>query len=806
MAYDHKEIESKWQGAWDKAANFSQDFSDKPKKYILVEFPYPSGAGLHMGHLRSYVAADVISRFLRAGGSNVMFPIGWDAFGLPAENYAIKMGVKPQASIAENIGNFRKQLDALGLSFDWSREVNTTDPDYYKWTQWIFLQFFKAGLAYEATGFINWCPKDKTGLANEEVIDGRCERCGTLVEKKELRQWYLKITAYADKLLDGLKDLDWPDAVKLQQQNWIGKSEGAEIDFKLVFKKNPGDNSWVDKDGNPAHISVFTTRPDTIFGATYLVLAPEHPWVRLATDADHDALLNRKKVLDFIESVRNKPEMERIAQDREKSGVELEGVTAINPATGKEISVWIADYVLANYGTGAVMAVPAHDERDFSFAKKYNLGIIKVIKPDHEIDECYSGEGMLIDSGEFTSISSSTAKSEMAAKFGRVKVFYKLRDWVFSRQRYWGEPIPLIHCKQCGIVPVPDNQLPVKLPDVDKYEPTGTGESPLASIADWVNIKCPKCGGEAKRETNTMPQWAGSSWYWLRYTDPKDAEQFAAKKNQEYWTPVDTYFGGMEHTTLHLLYARFWNRFLFDQGFVSAPEPFLRRIPHGIVLASDGEKMSKSRGNVVNPDDLISKFGADATRMYEMFLGPHELSVSWNERGIVGVKRFLDKIYRFGESGEFGADNAKIHKLVQKITSDIEHIKFNTAVAAFMEFFNDFGTMSRADWEKFLKLLSPFAPYITEELWHMLGHTDSVHTQPWPQYDESLIKDETVEIVISVNGKKRGTIRLPAGLEGNDLKQAVDSSELYAKLGLKDKKKEKIITVPDKLVNFVIKE
>lgn len=799
--YNHKEIEKKWQQKWLEAGifNASDDFG-KPKKYVLIEFPYPSGEGLHMGHLRPYVAGDVYSRFHRMNGYETMYPIGWDAFGLPAENFAIKKGVHPRVSTAKNIENAKRQIHSWGIGFDWSREINTTDPEYYKWTQWIFLQFFKAGLAYEATGLINWCPKDKTGLANEEVIDGRCERCGTVVEKKELRQWYLKITDYAEKLLAGLDDLDWPMPVKLQQKNWIGKSEGAEIIFPIQ------DSEEV--------LKVFTTRPDTLFGATYMVLAPEHPLVEKITTDDQ-----KNYVVNYVDKARSKSEQERMNFEKDKTGV-FTGAYAINQATNRPVPIWIADYVLSGYGTGAIMAVPAHDERDHEFAEKFGLEILEVVKPKslekknllekvaeaatHHV--CWTGEGELVNSGEFTGMDSAEAREKMTIAYGKEKIQYKLRDWVFSRQRYWGEPIPLIHCGKCGIVAVPDDQLPVVLPEVEKYEPTGTGESPLASIEEWVNVKCPQCSGDAKRETNTMPQWAGSSWYWIRYADPRSDKNLAGHKLQEYWTPVDVYFGGMEHTTLHLLYARFWNLFLHDQGIATAKEPFLRRIPHGIVLAADGEKMSKSRGNVVNPDVIVEESGADTLRMYELFLGPHETTVSWNDKGVIGVKRFLDKVYKFSQEGKFGADNKNIHKLIKRVTKDIENIKFNTAVAAFMEFLNQNKELSQENWESFLKLLAPFAPHLTEELWHELGHADSIHKEPWPQYDEALVQDKTVEIVVQVNGRKRGTIIAPAGLEQADMKKLIDSSELYEKLELKGKEKQKVIFVPDKLVNFVIEE
>jgi leucyl-tRNA synthetase len=953
--YDHKAIEKKWQERWDKEGIYSaKENPAKPKKYILVEFPYPSGEGLHMGHLRPFVAGDTYSRYFRMKGFETMYPMGWDAFGLPAENYAIKKGVHPRVSTAKNIENAKRQLKSWGTSFDWSREVNTTDPEYYKWTQWIFLQFFKAGLAYEATGLINWCPKDKTGLANEEVIDGKCERCGAIVEKKELRQWYLKITDYAEKLLDGLKDLDWPEKVRVQQENWIGKSEGASIKFNL--SDVPGQ-----EDGKH-FVEVFTTRPDTIFGATFIVVSPElaKKWI----DAGWQAPV---EVIDYINSALAKEEQARVAEGKDKTGVDA-GIRAVNPASGEKVPVWVADYVLGGYGTGAIMAVPAHDERDFEFAKKFNLPVKQVIAPEtgirreneilvkggcavvfdpkaqkyaalkhetgflrlcsgnvndgedekqgilREVNEesglhdfghiekiatayphfhnslkksnragwasCYlvilnsadtkdtaleehekfslvwvsaseltanwqsfnqekdvdhwllffnqavgraielgydktsdpgvykqraiSEPGLLFDSGEYSGKRSDEVMSEMAKDYGQPKVQYKLRDWVFSRQRYWGEPIPLVHCDKCGVVAVPDDKLPVELPEVDKYEPTGTGESPLAAIEEWVNTVCPNCQGRARRETNTMPQWAGSSWYWLRYTDPKNNKEFAAKDNLKYWTPVDVYFGGMEHTTLHLLYSRFWNLFLYDQGFATVKEPYRLRVPHGIVLASDGEKMSKSRGNVVNPDEIVELHGADTLRMYEMFLGPHEMTVSWNDKGVVGVKRFLDKVYKIGTNFKEGEPNNSIHKLIKKISEDIEAYKFNTAIAAFMEFMNESKSFSKGDWESFLKLLSPFAPHITEELWAALGHKQSIHLERWPEYDPTLAKDQVVVIAVQVLGRTRSTLKLAAESSQETVRQAA-MEDSNVKKYLEGKTVIKEIFVPNKLINFVIK-
>ncbi|TSC66576.1 MAG: leucyl-tRNA ligase LeuS [Candidatus Doudnabacteria bacterium Gr01-1014_77] len=784
MKYSPGKIEKKWQKFWSlKKVYFSKNFSKKPKKYILVEFPYPSGAGLHTGHLRSYVAADVTSRFLRSKGNEVMFPLGWDAFGLPAENYAIKMGIQPQISTAQNIKNFKKQINSLGLSFDWSREVNTTDPEYYKWTQWLFLQFFKQDLAYEATSLINWCPKDKTGLANEEVVDGKCERCGTLVEKKEMRQWYLRITKYAQKLIDGLESLDWPEPVKLQQENWIGRSEGADIEFEIA--------------GENKRVKVFTTRPDTIFGATYLVLAPEHPLLSQLKSN----IRNWDQVSAYIHEAKNKTDLQRSALEKEKTGVELKGVSAINPATKELIPVWIADYVMISYGTGAIMAVPSHDVRDEQFAKRYKLPMRIVVNE----------KGKLISSGEFDNLDWQEAKKRITQKFGTSKIQYKLRDWVFSRQRYWGEPIPLIHCPDCGIVPVPEKDLPVKLPKVKKYEPTGTGESPLAAIESWVNVKCPKCGGKAKRETNTMPQWAGSSWYYLRYADPKNKKRFADLKSLKYWLPIDIYFGGMEHTTLHLLYSRFWNQFLFDQGLVPVSEPYKRRQPHGIILGEDGEKMSKSRGNVANPDAIIKQYGADTLRMFELFLGPHEQTISWNEKGVVGVYRFLQRSWSLVEenASSKNKDSEKaefeIHKLIKRVEDAINDMKFNTAVSSFMEFINAVSeeSISKETLKKFVVCLAPFAPHVSEEFWKMLGGKGSVTIQKWPVYDKVKLVSQTTEYVIQVNGKFRGNLTIARGSAEEKVKEEALKIDTVTN-AIANAKIRKIVFVPDRLINFVV--
>ncbi len=784
MKYTPGKIEKKWQKFWSlKKVYHSKNFSKKPKKYVLVEFPYPSGAGLHTGHLRSYVAADVTSRFLRAQGNEVMFPLGWDAFGLPAENYAIKMGVQPEVSTKQNIKNFKKQINSLGLSFDWSREVNTTDPNYYKWTQWIFLQFFKKGLAYEAESLINWCPKDKTGLANEEVVDGKCERCGTVVEKKEMRQWYLRITKYAQRLIDGLESLDWPEAVKLQQENWIGRSDGAEIDFEIAGEKEK--------------VKVFTTRPDTLFGATYLVLAPEHPLVnRLEKN-----IKNWSSVSEYAREAKNKTDIQRSALEKEKTGVELKGISAINPATKELIPIWIADYVMLAYGTGAIMAVPSHDLRDEQFAKKYQLPMRIVVNE----------KGKLQNSEEFNGLDFETGKKKITEKYGNSKVTYKLRDWVFSRQRYWGEPIPLIHCPDCGIVPVPEKELPVKLPKVKKYEPTGTGQSPLAAIDSWVNVKCPKCGAKAKRETNTMPQWAGSSWYFLRYTDPKNKKQFANLKSLKYWLPIDIYFGGMEHTTLHLLYSRFWNQFLFDQGLVPMSEPYKRRQPHGIILGEDGEKMSKSRGNVANPDAIIKQYGADTLRMFELFLGPHEQTISWNEKGVVGVYRFLQRSWYLvsDNASSKNKDSEKVlfetARVIKRVEEAVNEMKFNTAVSSFMEFINAVAgeSISKETLKKFAITLAPFAPHIAEEFWKMLSGKDSVTTQPWPVYDPKKLESQVSSYVIQVNGKFRGNLSIARGSSESHVKEEALKIETVRN-AIAASEVKKIVFVPERLINFVV--
>ena len=986
--YNPSQIEKKWQEFWQEKKLFeAKDFAKKPKKYILVEFPYPSGAGLHMGHLRPYVAADVYARYLRMKGFEIMFPIGWDAFGLPAENYALKMGVHPSITTAQNIKNAKKQMLSWGLSFDFSREINTTDPNYYKWTQWIFLQLFKKGLAYEATGLINWCPKDKTGLANEEVIDGKCERCGTVVEKKEMRQWYLKITAYAEKLLEGLKTLDkWPEAVKLQQSNWIGRKEGINITYDIARDVNflilharggapqsyfypwlkqaleskgykvqvpqmpntetpddeeqadfvvqnckidqntviighsfgnivalrllergykakkailvgaPFSGEFLDGKARPTvtaavrkgfnfkkikknsqaflllydtydyvvpmsdgeafakgldcplikqraekphfmmaeepevlkavlpQITCFTTRPDTNFGAIFVVLGPEHPLLKDRSLLNIDEK-KWKEIEKYKQRASTEAENERTAENRKKTGV-FTGLYCINNLNGYKMPVYVADYVLGNVGTGAVVGVPGHDKRDFEFAREFDLEIKRVVQKDardtgqiDHIDKVQEDEGVMVNSEFLNGLNIHDATAKImdcmeAQGYGERVVNYKLRDWVFSRQRYWGEPIPIIHCETCGLVPVPEKDLPVKLPKVEKYEPTGTGESPLAAILKWVEVKCPNCKKLAWRETNTMPQWAGSSWYWLRYLDSNNSKEFSSIEKQKYWTPVDVYFGGMEHTTLHLLYSRFWNLFLFDQNLVTVKEPYSMRKPHGIVLGPDGEKMSKSRGNVVNPDDIVKKFGADTLRMYELFLGPHEAMVAWNDKGIVGVKRFLERVWEWATKYQVSsikyqvssekADRA-LHRLTKKITEDIENFRFNTSISSFMEYYNEVKE-EKLDVEsikKFLVLLYPFAPHLAEELNQLLGNRKSLRLEGWPEYDSAMIADKEAEIVVQINGKVKGKVKIISGGDENDAKDEALKLEVVKKMLINDSVK-RVIFVKDRLINLVI--
>ena len=772
--YDHKKIESKWQKEWDKKKLYQASSKNtKPKYYSLIEFPYPSGDGLHVGHPRPYIGMDVISRKRRAEGFNVLYPIGWDAFGLPTENYAIKTGLDPRVVTKKNTDNFRKQIKSIGISFDWSREINTTDPKYYKWTQWLFLQFLKNDLAYKARMNINWCPKDKTGLANEEVVNGACERCGTQVEKREKEQWMLAITKYADRLDKDLDDVNYLEKIKIQQRNWIGKSEGAEIDFKIT-SEGP---TFV------SNVKVFTTRPDTIFGATYLVLAPEHPLLMSRTVLD--MVENRAEVEKYLKQIKNKTDLERTATDKEKTGVELKGIKALNPATKKEIHVWVADYVLAHYGTGAIMAVPADDSRDKEFAQKFGLPIL----------ENYKKAGF--------------------EDFGKKILKFKLRDWVFSRQRYWGEPIPVVHCEECGIVPVPEKDLPVKLPKVKDYQPTDSGESPLANIASFVNTKCPKCKGKAKRETDTMPNWAGSSWYFLRYTDSKNAKVFADKKNLKYWlgsSGVDWYNGGNEHTTLHLLYSRFWHKFLFDIGLVPTHEPYMKRTSHGMILGEGGVKMSKSLGNVVNPNDIVARFGADTLRLYEMFMGPFDQAIPWSEEAIVGPRRFLEKVWRLvvkvnSQKNSVPSSVTKLlHRTIKKVSEDIEEMRFNTAISSMMILATEMenaDSLNKEEYKKFLQILSPFAPHIAEELWSVIGEKKSINLSSWPSWDEGLMLDTEIKIVVQINGKVRAEILVALDAAEEEIKKLVLSHEAVVR-HLGSIVPQKIIYVKNRLVNIVV--
>ncbi|GMQ95315.1 MAG: leucine--tRNA ligase [Patescibacteria group bacterium] len=804
--YDHKRIESKWQKEWeDSGLNKTKGASLKPKCYVLDMFPYPSGEGLHVGHPKGYIATDIYSRYKRMRGYNILHPMGWDAFGLPAENFAIKNKVHPRIAVEKNIARFKDQLSKIGFNYDWEREINTTDPEYYKWTQWIFLQMWKHGLAYQSFEPINWCPSCLTGLANEDLEDDRCDRCGSAVEQKPMRQWMLKITDYAERLLENLEDLDWPESIKESQRNWIGKSEGAEIDFQLKESE--------------AKISVFTTRPDTLFGATYMVLAPEHELV----DELKEQIENWDEVFQYTGIVKNKSDIERTAEGKNKTGVELKGVKAINPATKEEIPLFIADYVLAHYGTGAIMAVPASDSRDFGFAREFDLPIIEVIVGGDIKKEAFVGAGKLINSGKFDGMDSEEAKQKITEFVGgKMTTTYKLRDWVFSRQRYWGEPIPIIHCEKCGIVPVPESDLPVTLPEVESYEPTGTGESPLAAISEWVNVKCPKCGGPAKRETNTMPQWAGSSWYYLRYIDPKNDKALVDKEKEKYWSPVDMYVGGAEHATRHLIYARFWHKFLYDIGTVNYKEPFEHLQSVGLILAQDGRKMSKRYGNVVNPDEAVERFGADALRVYEMFMGPFDQSTVWSTDNMVGSYRFLEKVWlliskisaRGGtppEDGQAasGGKNKKIelltHKTIKKVGEDIESFDFNTAISSMMVLVNGMGKEEIAEdqFEILLKLLAPFAPHIAEELWHELGNKDSIHLEPWPKYDAEKIKEDTVTIAVQVNGRTRGTFEVAAGASEDEVKNQALSQE-NVKKWREGKETKKIIYIKGRLVNIVV--
>ncbi len=828
-----QDIDARQQAAWKAQGAFkTEKLPGKPKFYCLDMFPYPSGDGLHVGHPEGYTATDILCRYKRMKGFEVLHPMGWDAFGLPAENYAISTGVHPRITTEKNCATFKRQINSLGFSYDWDREINTTDPGYYKWTQWVFLQLFKKGLAYEATSPINWCPKCKTGLANEEVFQGKCDRCETPIEKKSLRQWMLKITAYADRLLASLPDMDWPQSTRLMQENWIGRSEGAEVDFALP-------------DGGK--LTVFTTRPDTLYGATYMVLAPEHPLTAKLTTPEQKAAVEA-----YVAAAGNKSDLERTELAKDKTGV-FTGAYAVNPVNGEKLPIWTADYVLTTYGTGAIMAVPAHDERDHEFAEKFGLKIIEVLQApaDWKGEGPFCGDGTSINSGVITGLPTQEAKKKITAwlvekGIGKAKVNFKLRDWVFSRQRYWGEPIPLVHCDKCGIVPVPESELPVLLPEVEKYEPTGTGESPLAAIDSWVNTKCPACGGPGKRETNTMPQWGGSCWYYLRYIDPKNPSAFVDKELEKAWMPVDLYIGGTEHAVLHLLYARFWHKVLFDLGYVSTEEPFRKMVHQGMILsyayrdskgvyraykeleiAEDGtattadgevikpvvEKMSKSKKNVINPDEVLERYGADAFRLYEMFMGPLEDSKPWNIRGIEGVYRFLKRAYAWGldrrgaltDAKASGPDLILRHQTIDKVGADIESLKFNTAISALMVYLNRLTEQketSREDFETFLKLLHPFAPHITDELWEVSGGAGTLMKQPWPAADKTVIASRDIEIPVQVNGKVRGRLSVKETTPQEEIKRLALGTAAAHTAG---KTLVKVIVVPGRLVSIVVK-
>ena len=801
--YNHKVVEKKWQKVWDdeKAFAATNDYS-KPKYYALVEFPYPSGQGLHVGHPRPYTALDIVARKRRMQGYNVLYPMGWDAFGLPTENYAIKNKIHPKIVTENNVKHFKDQLHSLGYSFDWDREINTTDPKYYKWTQWIFLKLFKAGLAYKKEMPINWCTSCKVGLANEEVVNGVCERCGAPVVRKVKSEWMLKITDYADKLIEGLNDVDYIERVKVSQKNWIGRSTGAEVDFQIEDTEDK--------------LRIYTTRCDTLFGVTYMVVSPEHPYL----DKYKDQIKNWEEIVAYREQASRKSDFERAELAKDKTGVAIDGLTAINPVNGKEVPIWVSDYVLMSYGTGAIMAVPAHDERDWEFAKKFHLPILQVVaKNGEEVDVNEAAftdvaTGVLINSDFLNGLEVKDAKEKMI-KFleekgiGQAKTNYKLRDWVFSRQRYWGEPIPIVHCDKCGYVPIDESELPLLLPEVESYMPTDNGESPLAAMTDWVNTTCPCCGGPAKRETDTMPQWAGSSWYFLRYTDPHNDKALASPEALKYWLPVDWYNGGMEHTTLHLLYSRFWHKFLYDQGVVPTPEPYQKRTSHGMILGENGEKMSKSRGNVVNPDDIVQEYGADTLRTYEMFIGAFDLAASWSEDGVKGCRRFLDRVWKLqdlmtDEEGYSKDLETKMHQTIKKVSNDFENLKYNTAIAAMMTLLNDFykkGSITRGELKTLIILLNPVAPHITEEMWQIIGCEGRVYQQTWPEFEEAKTVESSVEIAVQINGKVKGTL----GIQKDDPKDQVIAK---AKEVIADKLTGNIVKeiyVPGRLVNIVMK-
>jgi leucyl-tRNA synthetase len=800
--YKPNEIEKKWQDIWEEKKPFkASNNSDKPKFYALVEFPYPSGDGLHVGHPRPYTALDIVSRKRRMEGYNVLFPMGWDAFGLPTENFAMKHKIHPAKVTEKNVARFKSQLQSIGFSFDWDREINTTDSHYYKWTQWIFLKLFEKGLAYKQEMPINWCTSCKVGLANEEVVAGVCERCSGEVVQRVRNQWMLKITEYADRLISDLDGLDYIERVKTQQINWIGKSEGMEVDFQIA--------------GKDENLRVFTTRPDTLFGSSYMVIAAEHPLI----DRYKDQIENLKELEDYREMVSKRSDFERTELSKEKTGVEIKGLRAINPVTEKEVPIWISDYVLMTYGTGAIMAVPGHDSRDWEFATKFNLPIIEVVEGGDITKEAFTNtdSGIMVNSDFINGMEVDEAKEHISKwleekGLGTRKVNFKLRDWVFSRQRYWGEPIPLVHCDECGWVPVPENQLPVLLPDLEDYEPSHTGESPLAKITDWVETTCPKCGGPGKRETDTMPQWAGSSWYFLRYIDPFNEEEFASQEALDYWMPVDWYNGGMEHTTLHLLYSRFWHKFLYDIGVVPMPEPYAKRTSHGMILGDNNEKMSKSRGNVINPDDIINEFGADTLRTYEMFIGDFEKSAPWSENGVKGCRRFLERVWKLQDilvegEGYTSELESSIHKTIKKVSDDYESLKFNTGIAALMSLlneFNDHGSVKKDDLKTYLMLLNPVAPHITEEMWNLLELPGYLHETTWPEYDVEKTKDKVISLPVQVNGKVRGTINLNAD-DSQDTAREKAKEDENIKKHLEGKTIIKEIFVMGKIYNIVVK-
>ncbi len=801
--YNPKEIERKWQKRWeDEKAFAAVDDYSKPKYYALVEFPYPSGQGLHVGHPRPYTALDIVARKRRMEGYNVLYPMGWDAFGLPTENYAIKNHIHPRIVTKNNVHRFKTQLQSLGYSFDWDREINTTDPNYYKWTQWIFLKLFKAGLAYKAEMPINWCTSCKVGLANEEVVNGVCERCGSEVVRKVKSQWMLKITEYADKLIDGLDGVDYIERVKVSQKNWIGRSQGAEVDFSIKGKEEK--------------LRIYTTRPDTLFGVTYMVISPEHPYIEKFANE----IRNMDEIRAYQEQAARKSDFERSELAKDKTGVLIDGLTAVNPVNNEEIPIWVSDYVLMSYGTGAIMAVPAHDERDWEFAKKFNMPIIQVVESSSgpvDVNEAAFTDvatGKLVNSGFLNGMEVTEAKKAITEYLekngiGVPKKNYKLRDWVFSRQRYWGEPIPIVHCPKCGYVPVPEDQLPLELPEVESYMPTDNGESPLAAMRSWVETACPCCGGPAERETDTMPQWAGSSWYFLRYTDPHNDEALASPEALKYWMPVDWYNGGMEHTTLHLLYSRFWHRFLYDQGVVPCPEPYQKRTSHGMILGENGEKMSKSRGNVVNPDDIVNDFGADTLRTYEMFIGAFDLSAAWSQEGVKGCRRFLDRVWKRQElvtdQDRYSKElETKMHQTIKKVSTDYENLKYNTGIAALMSLINDFykaGQVTKEEFKTFLILLNPVAPHITEELWELQGYDGRLYQTAWPVWDEARTVEAVIEVAVQVNGKLRATVKLPADVDK-------DTAIAAGKEAVADRLTGNIVKeiyVPGKIINIVCK-